>query len=527
MAQTLNTLIAKLEDLATRFDGSDDEAAQRFRDMARDLEAGGADEAKWAFSDLRRLFDPERLSAKKFGQDDGDGIGAAEKWRNVLVLVPLAVTWVGIAWAVTAFSQLLQKDPAQAAQSFIYLWQGGFNGTMPLTLGLVAIIDGLLLGIVAILTALVYFGGTRQRATGSASEQLRREIEVTIYGVDHYLADHRVPEAVKVANRVETVARDNLTTMQELTRATLDQITASNQQHMAELRKTATDMAQQIGKEYDRFNALATKRAEEIVGLGKFTEQLQQTAVQIAAATGKLQTAQGSLVETVNGLKPPLEGMIAATSGLSRNAADVAPALSAATQQLAKMTGEQSETVSGLRELTRQQGDVAEGMATGVGSLKESVVEAARATSELSEASNYLSREQARLITALDEERRSQNELAVHVSRANYGFEQALTHFTEAVVSINSTAKDMTYAAQKFQVLEQLLQGFETGLGRIVDMQAVSAGNIEKATNRIDVAAANFEQSVQSLRQAVDILAQSSTLVADKTATQSFAGFRG
>ena len=131
--------IQRLEALAIEFDGTDPQAARRFRDLADDLRKGGKAMADWAFSPLHSLFDPEKLAARREGLVERDGLSRAEAWRNVLVLMPLVVTWIGIAWAVHAYSQLVTKDPAQAAQSFIYLWQNGFDHTMPLTLGWVAI----------------------------------------------------------------------------------------------------------------------------------------------------------------------------------------------------------------------------------------------------------------------------------------------------------------------------------------------------------------------------------------------------
>ena len=127
----------------------------------------------------------------------------------------------------------------------------------------------------------------------------------------------------------------------------------------------------------------------------------------------------------------------------------------------------------------------------------------------------------------MEKERSSQSELATFVSRTNYDFGQVLDQFSQAVVSINATAKDMTYAAQKFQTMDEVVRNLQVGLGHLVDSQAASATKIQDATNRIELAASSFEQTVRSLKQASDAFAQSAFLLAQNISAQPAVGLRG
>jgi chromosome segregation ATPase len=524
-------LIQRLEALATEFDTTDPQAAQRFRDLAGGLRTGGNATAVWAFSPLDSLFDAEKLVARRGGPIDRDGISRSEKWRNVLVLVPLVVTWIGIAWAASAYSSLLARDPAQAAQSFIYLWQDGFEQTMPLTLGRVAIIDGLILTAVILLTAIVYFRGSRHsRAQEDDASGLRAEIESTMYDVDRALASYRAPEAAQVALQVNEVAKtnldlmgkiseSNLAQMTKVTETSLAQISEMNKASLAQLTEMTQQLVATIGQEYQRFEGLANQRAEEIAGLTAFTSQLQGAGQDIREGTEALTAAHAQILHNVSGLQIPIAGLAAATLNLSQNVAEVVPAVTTASQELTKLTKEQSSSVAGLQDLSKLQKTVADGMQEGVKSLGASVVAAAQATSELSAASNHLSREQVSLIDALEKERSSQSELANYVSRTNYNFGQVLDQFSQAVVSINATAKDMTYAAQKFQTMEEIVRNLQMGLGDLVKAQATAAAQIQAATNRIELAAGSFEQTVRSLAQASDALSQSALSLAHNVST--------
>lgn len=59
----------------------------------------------------------------------------------MLILLPLLITWIGVAFAMHTYGKLLAADPTQAAKPFVQLWQEGFDGRTWVTLTLVAVLD--------------------------------------------------------------------------------------------------------------------------------------------------------------------------------------------------------------------------------------------------------------------------------------------------------------------------------------------------------------------------------------------------
>jgi hypothetical protein len=72
--------------------------------------------------------------------------------RNVLVFAPIAVTWLGLSIAATAYAQLLAAQPELVTRPFLLLWQEGFNGRVVLNFSTLAITDASLIGVLIFLS---------------------------------------------------------------------------------------------------------------------------------------------------------------------------------------------------------------------------------------------------------------------------------------------------------------------------------------------------------------------------------------
>lgn len=81
----------------------------------------------WAQVDLGLIFSDDAVSDPKAAELSAQ-IVRWESARNIAVLIPLLITWIGIALATRAYGELLAQDPAAAQAPFVQLWQEGFNG---------------------------------------------------------------------------------------------------------------------------------------------------------------------------------------------------------------------------------------------------------------------------------------------------------------------------------------------------------------------------------------------------------------
>ena len=107
-------LAEHLEEMAGTLETVDVRAADRMRGLTR---AVATDEGRqrWAEVDLRRVFNTERLAYALALEREGgyahSTIAGADRLRNILVLVPILLTWFALAEAARAYDRYLALSP--------------------------------------------------------------------------------------------------------------------------------------------------------------------------------------------------------------------------------------------------------------------------------------------------------------------------------------------------------------------------------------------------------------------------------
>ena len=79
----------------------------------------------------------------------------AERARQVLVLVPILLTWYALYEATRAYSRYIAANPDEVRKPFLLLWQEGFGGelgSLSPTFSTVAIIDAAIILLIILLT---------------------------------------------------------------------------------------------------------------------------------------------------------------------------------------------------------------------------------------------------------------------------------------------------------------------------------------------------------------------------------------
>ncbi|GEM_PF-3204225 len=80
-----------------------------------------------------------------------------ERWRNLLALMPIALTWFSLGVATKGYRSAVTADPTLLTRPFLLLWEEGFDGHLAapwswITLSHVAFFDVILLGVMLFLT---------------------------------------------------------------------------------------------------------------------------------------------------------------------------------------------------------------------------------------------------------------------------------------------------------------------------------------------------------------------------------------
>jgi hypothetical protein len=98
--------------------------------------------------------------------------------RNVLVFVPIAVTWYGLSVASLAYAALLEQRPEFITRPFLLLWQEGFDGAAGvINFSTVAQIDAALIGVLIALSLAMHLR-SELREPAARAHALLKESEI-------------------------------------------------------------------------------------------------------------------------------------------------------------------------------------------------------------------------------------------------------------------------------------------------------------------------------------------------------------
>jgi hypothetical protein len=316
-------LAENLEEMAATLESVDVRAAERMRSLAR---AVATDEGRqrWAEVDLRRAFNTERLAYAYALQREGgyahSTVAVADWMRNVLVLVPILLTWFALAEASRAYETFLTANPDEVRQPFLLLWERGFGGLSPWyapSFSTVALIDACLIAIIIALT--LYSHGRRE----AREEKVDKSAEKFQTDLDNVLAEAAVVLAFDRGSRPALLARG----VERL----VDRFEQSSQELLTRLRI-----------EHDRLEQLAGRREREFADFGVFAsgmragaEETHRLLVELRQVSAGLQTALEDLTSEVSSSADQGRTLLQAVQGLEQLTAANLHSDQALTRQIA------------------------------------------------------------------------------------------------------------------------------------------------------------------------------------------------
>ena len=105
----------------------DRHAANRLTQLADGL--ASEDRDPWVALDLVAAVDIDAILERAMNRDTKPHrTSVLERIRNVLVLVPIFVTWAGLSWAATSYATAIGVEASLAERPFLLLWEQGFDG---------------------------------------------------------------------------------------------------------------------------------------------------------------------------------------------------------------------------------------------------------------------------------------------------------------------------------------------------------------------------------------------------------------
>ncbi len=312
----------KLENLAQQVEDRDPDIAANLRELGEAVVGGPAADT-WAFSNIHAMFDPDRISNALGPEGSTDIVTRGlEVLRNSLVLLPLAITWFGIALAVDAYYKLIGTRPDLAGQSFIYLWQGGFDGRIVLPLGTLAVIDAFLLAGVFALTLAAYMrSGWVSLMNRQYGARFSQDLSQALAEAELILAPRRGAQYVASIQRFE---------------------------------QNAQGLLQEIAAERQRLGELAQRREREFGDLNGITDNLKNASVVFLNAAQSLANIHTATLAGLN-------GVTSTTKGLTASQQDVMNAVHGAAARINALIAQQQK---GAEQTNAQVAKLLDGMDT-------------------------------------------------------------------------------------------------------------------------------------------------------------------
>ncbi len=306
-----NSTKQSLLELADQVREYDVGAAVRLR-LLSDAVENGTNAEVWVESDIYKIIDPDGIVERfRSSQIRGKIVDILELLRNTFILAPIIVTWYGISQATDKYhillGELLKTHPDQVSQPFLYLWQEGFGGRLPLwlTLSNVALIDA---GLLVFIFFLTFFTFALAQSNANRSEreaqQLRSALVHALAGTSLFLLSRRKQVPLTAVTRQTGAKFDNM--IQQI----LNQFNAMTKQVVEQFSATTKQVLNQ-------FNAMTQKMDDQLNAGNAYLQKLNTFASDLDVLAKEMHTSAQTLRNTNNDLVASVNGLVGPAKELS------------------------------------------------------------------------------------------------------------------------------------------------------------------------------------------------------------------
>jgi hypothetical protein len=131
-------------------------------------------------------------------------------WRNAFVFMPVAITWLAVGQATTAFERYVDEN-SNATVNFLQFWQNGYGYLSDFwVIGKVAFFDALIVtGVILMTLGINYFWQISDSLTEAEEKEIEAERSQVAYAIKEYLFTKRSITRLAI-NQSIAAAVDNL-----------------------------------------------------------------------------------------------------------------------------------------------------------------------------------------------------------------------------------------------------------------------------------------------------------------------------
>lgn len=469
--------IAKqISDIAGLLVDVDDRSSRRLDDLSNAISSEHGRQ-RWSDVDLRRAFNTDRLAhafaVKHEGGYAPNRIEIADKLRNVLVLVPILLTWWAIGAAVSNHASFVADDPENnVGLPFLVAWEQGFGGHanwLEPSLSHVAFADAILIGIIILLT--FYAHGRREEHEDTIADTaslFQAEMDNALAEASVLLATDRSSRPVRLADAVERMADS--------------------------FEESSSALLTQLQVEHDRMELLSSRREKEFTDFGVFASGMRSGAEEMHRILASLRDVSHGLERSLQDLASDLahsgeqqRSLLTAVTNLERLTSSSIQNDQAATRQLAQTAARLEET--------------AEKTITGAEQTSQAGRHAMDAVKSVAEIARDVSNSQARIDEILTAQNTASGQLSESLRTADQATGQTARQLAE--IGNGLVALQREFAAVGQQNAKQI----ET-LNGILQRQSESGKDLSNFGREISGVAMGTAQRQREVNDAVQHLVQ-------------------
>jgi hypothetical protein len=520
---SVSDLHTQVEALALELDEIDGDAAERLRDIRAMLEEG-PQRRELAYLDARSVLDPQGIEERVIIHRRPGWINWVEWLRNVLVLFPIAFTWIGLSQASVNYSRLVDLKPELIYKPFLLLWENGFQelgSRHGPTFSELALIDFLVLFVVIGLTVVVHrWRDVQENRVERHAADLRGQAEQVMWQLDRHLAVERSNQdinqaAQRVGEAVEhfQVHANELLDLMLAERRRLEGIATSREKEMTDLHLFADatgnllQYGQSVERVYDRLQA----------SVDRFTDEIQRVGQQQELLIRSLDSADiGSheMTEAVRTLRHGLAGAITELGNAASRSGDNVVAVTGAVNEMRDLASRLMEEDTALRKAlleTREANrEITKNLQVAATEIKDTTSVTQLAASTLRQAVSELTKliqTNGDMAHQMSQSAAQMSHVAEDLGATTY---QATTQLKataglsqQAAVALGQFAGDLTKAVQSNSDLSQQL--------------TQSAGQMSRVAENLGATTTSAASAFQQLQPVADTLREAVTLLSTET----------
>lgn len=459
---TTAELTRELEAMAVSVREVDSKSAERLDDLSSSLETDES-RLRWADVDMRQAFNTEQIAhayaVKREGGYVPEIVDRVDRLRNMLILLPILLTWFALFEASRNYARYIEANPDQIGKPFLLLWEQNFSGTASFwspSFSVLALTDA---AIIAFIIFLTFYSHGRREAREEAIDKSAVAFQTEL---DNVLAEATVALAPDRAGRPAMLARS--------VHRLADRFDNSSQELLTRLKA-----------EHDRLASIANRREREIADFGVFASGMRSGAEETHRVLLEMKQLSGGLQAALEDLSSEVSSSGESQRALQKSVASLERLIGSGMQSDAALTRKISEAADALA-------DAADRSLAGAETASQAGRLATDAVHGIVDLTASLSGGQARLEHALSEQTEANAKLADSL-RSGMGGVSASSR------SLGDISMALAQLREEFARMSQLAEEQTMTLSRLLSEQNTMASSLSEVAR--DLGAAGVSTSLR------------------------------